>query len=177
MKSIRFAALLVLLFPLGLAAAGLESVYTDLDPKKCKTLSVDKETGDSEQQCPGVAGYRLKVSDGDLRQSVTVVDPQGKEHPLEYWSVISGGFSTLGPKAEWRVEQQGGKLVPKALIVRVNASENPEDPNKKTSYLAVAKLAPAKTCVTAKIPPGPKMNELAREAADAAQGQPCLQPK
>ncbi len=176
MKLLRIAGLLAGLLPLNLAAAGLESVYTNLDAKKCKTLSVDKETGDSEQQCPGVAGYKLKVSEGDLRQSVTVLDPQGKEHPLEYYSVISAGFSFLGPKAEWRVEKKDGKLVPKALIVRVNASENPEDPNQKTSYLAVAKLGPDRTCVTAKIPPGAKMNELAREAADAAADRPCLKP-
>lgn len=176
MKSIRCLALLLALFPLQLAAAGLESVYTDLDSKACKKQSEDKETGDWTQLCPGVSGYKLRVSEGDLRQSVTVLDPKGKEHPLDFYSVISGGFSFLGPKAEWRVEKQDGKVFPKALIVRLNASENPEDPNKKTSYLAVSKLTSEKICVTAKIPPGPKMNELAREAADASSGRPCLQP-
>ncbi|MFO1464593.1 MAG: hypothetical protein U1F66_12535 [bacterium] len=158
----------------GLRAAGLESVYSDLDPKRCKNV---KEAEDSfEMTCPGVAGFRLLVLEGDLRSSVTVIDPQGKEHPLEFWSVITGGFSTLGPKAEWRVEKQGGKSLPKALIVRVNASENPEKPNVKTSYLAVAKITPQEICVTDKVAPGPKMNEEARMAADSAAARPCRKP-
>jgi hypothetical protein len=153
-------------------AAGSESVYTDLNPKFCGKAKVD---GDSfEMKCPGVAGYRLWVLEGDLRSSITVIDPKGQEHPLEYWSVVAGGFSTLGDKAEWRVEKQGEKVVPKALIVRVNASENSENPNVKTSYLAVAKIAPSGICVTEKIPPGPKMNDLAREAADHAESKACL---
>lgn len=158
-----------------LRAAGLESQYTELAPKYCKNLKVE-EPDSAEMTCPGVAGYRLAVLEGDLRSSVSVIDPKGKEHPLEYWSVISGGFSTLGPKAEWRVEKQGAKMIPKALIVRVNASENPEKPDIKTSYLAVAKITPEKICVTEKIPPSPKMNELARIAADAAASKQCLQP-
>ena len=155
-------------------AQGFESVYTDLIPKSCKMLKGDKESESSEQLCPGVGGYKLLRLEGDLRESITIRDPQGKEFPLEYWSTIAGGFTNLGDKAEWRVEKSGGKIIPKALIVRVNASENSEKPDVKTSYLAVAKIAPGKACVVAKIPPGPKMNQLAREAADFASDRPCL---
>ena len=162
------------LISLPLQAAALESVYSDLDVKKCKTIEVDKETGDTESQCSGLASYRLVVTDNDLRQSVTVVDPQGKQYHLNYYSTISAGFSVLGPKAEWRVEKREGKILPKALIVRVNASENSEDPNKKTSYLAVAKITPGEICVTDKIPPSPTMNVAARLAADSAVNRPCL---
>ena len=157
-------------------AATLESVYSDLDLKKCKILQEDKETGSSESLCPGIADYKLIVTDDDLRQSVTVVDPKGKQHSLNFYSTISSGFSLLGPKAEWRVEKQGAKVFPKALIVRLNASENPDDPNKKTSYLAVAKITPESICVTQKIPPGPAMNEAARQAADDSAAKPCLKP-
>lgn len=66
--------------------------------------------------------------------------------------------------------------MPKALIVRVNASENPEKPNVKTSYLAVAKITPQEICVTDKVAPGPKMNEEARMAADSAAARPCRKP-
>jgi hypothetical protein len=60
------------------------------------------------------------------------------------------------------------------LIVRVNASENQEDPNKKSSYLAVAKITPQQVCVTDKIAPGATANEEARRAADASSSKPCL---
>lgn len=96
------------------------------------------------------------------------------QHSLDLWSVISGGFSSVGAKAEWRLLSQKGKLVPVALIIRYNASEDPESPNRITSYLAVAKITPSEICITDKIPPGPKANEDARRAADAASTKPCL---
>lgn len=146
-----------------------ESVYTDISPDRCKTIETHEETGGSVQKCPGVAGYGLLVEEDDLRQSVTVVSPDGRKHPLNYWQVITSAFSSLGEKAEWRVEKKGGKVRPYALIVRVNASENPEKPEQKSSYLAVAKITPGAVCVTDKV----KTNEEARAAADASADKPC----
>jgi len=172
MKKITLIFVLLLL-PLAAHSQGLESVYSDLSAKSCKTVQTDKETGDTTQLCPGIAGYKLKVYDSDLRQSIGVMDPSGKEQHLDYYHAISANFSSLGPKAEWRVDKKDGKLVPRALIVRVNASENPDKPDQKTSYLAVAKLGP-ETCVTAKIPPSKDMNEAAQQSADQAANKPCL---
>jgi len=156
-------------------AQSISSAYTSLDAKQCKTLkSSSAEAGSYEARCKGVGGYSLMVSEGDLRQNITVVTPAGKQHSLELWSVISGGFSSVGPKAEWRTVKQNSKLVPVALIVRFNASEDPSNSNKTTSYLAVAKITAAEVCVTSKISPGAKANEEARLAADDAANKPCL---
>ncbi len=153
------------------------SVYTPLGDKDCRKIK-SAEAGDDgyEGRCPGIAGYKLLLSEGDLRQNITVITPQGKQHSLDLWSVVSGGFSSVGPKAEWRLASQKGKSVPVALILRYNASEDSESPNKTTSYLAVAKITPTEICVTDKISPGPKANEDARRAADAASTKPCLKP-
>jgi hypothetical protein len=148
-----------------------DSVYTDIAPARCKTIETQEEGTVSVQKCAGVAGYELLVEDNDMRQSVTVVSPEGKQHPLNYWQVITTAFSSVGEKAEWRVERKGGKVRPYALIVRVNASENPEKPEQKTSYLAVAKITAGEVCVTDKV----KTNEAARQAADASADKPCLQ--
>jgi len=151
------------------------SVYTPLDPKQCRTLQSDSSEGGSYLgRCPGTSGYTLLVAEGDLRQNITVVTPQGKKHSLELWQVVSGGFSSLGGKAEWRMSRQKGKLVPVALIVRYNASEDPENSNKTTSYLAVAKITTAEICVTDKISPGASANDDARRAADVATTKACL---
>ena len=168
---------LVLFFSLALLApaTSVDSIYTDLSPAHCKTVKVDKETGSSVQTCPGVAGYSLLVEDDDGRQSITVLSPDGKRHPLNYWQVITTAFSSVGDKAEWRVERKGGKVRPIALIVRVYASENPDSPNEKTSYLAVAKITAEKICVTAKVKGGARANEEARRAADASADKPCLE--
>ena len=130
----------------------------------------EEEAGGSTSRCPGVAGHALKVMEGDLRMSINVITPDRKEHELSYWSVITGAFSTLGPRAEWRMRGER----PIALIVRVNASENPEYPERTTSYLAVAKITPAETCVTDRIGPVPDANTVARAAADRSAARACL---
>lgn len=174
-RSLIATTALSLSLPLFARASSPESIYTDLSPARCRTTKVDKETGSSVQRCPGVRGHSLLVEDDDARQSVTVVTPDGKRHPLRYWQVVTTAFSTVGEKAEWRVERRGGEVVPIALIVRVYANENPDAPDERTSYLAVAKITPAKVCVTEKIKGGATANEEARRAADASAARPCLQ--
>ena len=160
--------------PLTPAQGTITSVYSDLASGKCKTIEVDKETGSTVQNCPGIAGYKLQVLDDDARQSITVITPDRKEHPLDLWHVITLGFSSVGNKAEWRVLRNGNKISPVALIVRVQANEDSANPKRVTSYLAVAKITPDAVCVTHKILPGTKANEDARRAADNAQSAPCL---
>lgn len=150
------------------------SVYTDISGSRCRTIKVVEESGASVQSCPGIAGYKLEVEDDDARMSITVVAPGGKRSELSYWHVITNAFSSLGNKAEWRVARLKGKTTPVALIVRVNASEDPSNSQKLTSYLAVAKITPEKTCVTDKIGPSATANEEARRAADTAATRPCL---
>ena len=147
------------------------SVYTPLGEKRCRVLkSAKSENDDFSARCPGVAGYKLIFSEGDLRQNISVVTPKGEEHSLELWSVVSSGFSTVGPKVEWRLS----KSTPVALIIRYNTSEDAASPNKNTSYLAVAKITATDICITDKILPGPNANEDARRAADNATTKPCL---
>ena len=147
------------------------SVYTSLREKQCRTIKSAMAGDDGyEGRCRGAAGYTLLLSEGDLRQNITVVTPKGTKHSLDLWDVISGGFSSVGPKAEWRMSKQK----PTALIIRYNASEDPNQPNKLTSYLAVTKITTSEICVTDKIPPGAKANEDARRAADESANKPCL---
>jgi hypothetical protein len=153
------------------SAGGIRSVYTSLAERDCRVVEKDAETGGTDSRCPGTAGYALMVSDHDARMSVDVVAPGGRTHRLRYPAVISSAFTSLGPRAEWRMRG----ATPIALIVRVNAFEVPETPNAATSYLAVARLTPAGICVTDRIPPSADANEKARVAADASASRPCLQ--
>ena len=171
-----FCAFLWLLTGVDIAGAQTnQSVYTSLAEKQCRKLK-SAEAGDDgyEGQCRGVAGYALLLSEGDLRQNITVITPKGAKHSLELWDVISGAFSHVGPKAEWRMAMQNGKLSPVAIIIRYNANEDPDHPNKQNSYLAVSKITATEICVTDKILPGASANEDARRAADTAATKPCL---
>ncbi|WP_298611976.1 hypothetical protein [uncultured Thiothrix sp.] len=156
------------------AASPITSVYTALEGANCKTLeSQVDEGGWYKGRCKGIAGYDLLVMEGDIRQTITVVDPKKKEYPLELWNTVSSGFSSVGSKAEWRVQKQGNKPVPIALIVRFNASEDPEHPEKTTSYLVVSKITTESSCVTDVIKPQANANELARKLADQAANKAC----
>lgn len=164
------AAISLLILLLAAPAVGqVRSVYTKLDERSCKKLKTsDDEGGSYLGECPGYGRFKLQVIEGDLRQSVNVVFPDGSKSELDLWNV-SGGFSSLGPAAEWRLK--GKELI--ALIFRFNVSEDPEDASKLTSYLVVVKLEKGTACVTEAIRPTRSQNADARRAADKARSRPC----
>ena len=151
------------------------SFYTPLDSRQCRTIKTETTgAGDYEGRCRGLDGYSLTLLEGDLRQNIVVAAPDGAKHSLELWDVISGGFSHVGARAEWRIARQNGKQTAIALIIRYNVSEDADHPDKKTSYLAVAKITANEICITDKISPGPTANANARVAADNSATKPCL---
>ena len=150
-----------------------KSIYTSVDAKQCRTIkSSQAEAGDYLGRCTGTAGYTLLVAEGDLRQNVTVVTPSKKQHSLDLWTIVSPAFSSVGPTVEWRIVGR----TPVALILRYNANEDPQKPDKKTSYLVITKITADEICVTHKVAPGTKANEEARRLADEAGTKPCLKP-
>lgn len=158
----------------GAGAAGkVDSMYTSLNEPECRVTEHHEGEGEFyKARCPGVGGYELDFLEGDLRQTLTVIDPDGKEYPLTFWNV-SGAFSYLGKLAEWRVTKVNGKTKPIAMIVRFNASEDPEHTEKVTSYLVVSKITDSEICVTDVVDPIPNANEQARILADEAAGKVC----
>ena len=112
----------------------IESVYTSLESKTCKTLESETEgTGWYRGECKGAGGYKLQITEGDLRQSIDVVAPDKIKHELDIINHVSSGFSSVGEKAEWRVTRKGKLQIPVALIVRFNVSENSENSSIITS--------------------------------------------
>lgn len=153
----------------------IETIYTDLEASKCKTTESNEEEAWSVQECPGVAGYKLQVTEGDLRQTINVLAPSGEKYELDFTQKVSSAFSSFGNKAEWRVKKSNGKIQPIALITRYNVSENPEDSSKLTSYLVVIKFDGEFICITDIVKPIKDANVKARELADVAATKPCLQ--
>ncbi|MDX6695594.1 MAG: hypothetical protein QOF02_3197 [Blastocatellia bacterium] len=165
----------VLAFAVPASAQAVQSVYTDFSGKSCKTIEKDEAAaGYLLEECRGIAGYKLQVASQDLRQGITVIKPDGSKHDLDMGLIGGGGFSGLGPRVEWRVKRQQGKLVPIAIIVRFNV--NVGGAEKDTSYLTVTKLTPQKICLIDTIAPGPNANEKARQLADNSANKPCYNP-
>lgn len=144
--------------------------YTELEG--CELLRENREEGGFfEHMCPGLAGYRLRLTESDLRQNLAVIAPGGGEASLELGRIGGGGFSSLGSRVEWRGAAEGESFEPDAFVVRFQVAEEPY-PAPETSYLLAVRLTPA-PCVVGRIAPGPGQNESARAAAD--EPGPCIE--
>ncbi len=176
LKFIIFSLSIVLFAAVGAFAqmSKIQSVYTSLKTTGCKTLESKTEgTGWYRGECTGIGGYKLQVTEGDIRQSIDVIAPNRDKHELDLIGHVSDGFSSVGEKAEWRVTRKGKSTTPIALIIRFNASENPEDSSKITSYLVVSKITRNQICITDIVKPSAKQNEEAQKLADASASRPC----
>lgn len=158
-------------FCVSAAAAQNKSVYTSTKTSTCRTISSNpNEAGSYEGECQGVGGYKVRLLEGDIRQTLNIITPAKKKFELNFWAFYSG-FSAIGEKIEWRTKAG----VPVALIARFNVA-GAEDSSKSTSYLMVSKIGRSSSCVTDVVKPQPNQNEKARELADAAAGKPCMDP-
>ena len=157
-------------------SARVESIYTDLKAEKCRTIESSEEgAGYYRGKCKGVGGYELEVVEGDIRQSINIVQAaSGDKWELDFWRVVSSAFSSVGDKAEWRVQRVNGKIKPIALIVRYNTNEDPENTEKLTSRLVITKIEGEYVCVTNIVQPVRNQNVIARQLADVARFKPCL---
>lgn len=178
MKSRNFILIFASLLIFFNIAAGqnkkIKSIYTDLSAEKCKTIESNPDEGGSYRgECAGIGGYKLEVIEGDIRQTINVVTPDGDKYELNLWSIVSPAFSSIGEKAEWRVVREGKKVKPIALIVRFNASEDAENPGKNTSYLVVSKITGKTACITDVVSPMKNANLKAQQLADASANKPC----
>lgn len=167
MKKIIIIGSLILAFSI-FASAQNKSVYTSLETKTCKTIEQsDEGAGWYRGECKGVGGYKLEVTEGDIRQSINVITPSKKNFELNF-AQVSSAFSTVGARAEWRMKGAD----PVALIVRFNASDV-EDSTKSTSFLVVSKISKTESCITDVVNPGKNQNAEAQKLADAAANKPC----
>jgi hypothetical protein len=145
-----------------------QSVYTSTKTTACKTIrSTSKDAGSYEGECPGVGSYKIRLIEGDLRQTIDIITPAKKKFELDFWRFY-GAFSSIGEKVEWRTKAGA----PVALIARYEVAD-PEGVKKGTSYLIVSKISKTVSCVTDVVPPGARQNEEARRLADAAVSKPC----
>lgn len=167
MRKLLIASFCILVLA-GLAVAQNQSIYTSTKTSNCRTIkSVPDEGGYYEGECTGVGGYKVRLTEGDIRQTLTIITPGKKKQELNFWSLFSS-FSYIGEKLEWRTK--GGVAV--ALIARYNVAD-PEGVKKDISYLMVSKIGKTESCVTDIVKPGANQNADARVLADAASTKPC----
>ncbi len=127
-------------------------------------------------RCPGVEGYSLIVRRvGSGRKSIEVMDTTGDVFPLEYQQTVTTHMFSLGDSVEWRIAANDGKRQPVALIARVYAREDDDEPERITrSFFVVAKVEPTGACVTDSIAENAEDEAGARRLADSARERRCL---
>jgi len=146
------------------------SAYTSIDEKDCLTL--DSDNLGSIQECEAFRDIRVRVVEGDIRQSVTLTH-NNKEYILNFQSIVNSDFSTLGSKIEWRYEIGNPDNI-EGLILQLEVNDDPDDLDSVTSFLAVSKITENDICVIGKVLPQEKQHELARDMLDNSSKMPCL---
>jgi hypothetical protein len=147
------------------------SRYTSIGESECSLIEENLEEGFYwRRRCPGHAGYALERSEGDGRQDLVVISPDGSRSQLRLSTIVAkGSFNILGDTAEWRGRNPAE---PEALIVRMNVTRVPEPDKPDISNLVVVRLTEP-VCAVAIVPPAPGQNERARAIADGRLGD-CL---
>ncbi len=159
-------------------ASANDSSYTDLDYKACETLSVEEDISITFK-CPGLPGYPVYASEGDLRFS-TLFGQADKRYIDEAFETF-GHFNRTANKIEWRLGRNGK---PVATILRWFV-DNPDPDTGMTSdalrgqvlvVSTVAQPGAGKSCIAGYVDALANVNpnSLARSIADGiAPGFTC----
>jgi hypothetical protein len=161
-------AALVLFAAVPVLAADIQSAYTDLDIEQCTTIQAD-DFG-ALWACPGYKGTPVRVTEGDLRNTISFGLDSGAERAAEQ---TMPPFNSLGGKIEWRISNREGQWKPFAAIVRFFVDNGTgAEPQKQGQVLVVTQVKPGATCHIAYIDAlaNPDANAMAQKAADEKAG-------
>ena len=172
-RTCLFASLLAFI---SLPAQGAASLYTDLHGKACKTVEKDAASGASTRRCAGVGGYSLLVHEARAQTAIDIVTPRGAVYPLEYWEVVTPGLSHVGRKAEWRVVESHGKVVPTALLVRLDTGNTINEGPREAAgtIITAARIANDGACVVYQGDGVSKTADTTARTAVSEAGRRCL---
>jgi hypothetical protein len=169
---------------LAIAASGMSfaqeiaSVYSSTATRNCKKVDAAKDgEGDwSTWLCPGIGGYIVRVTEDDLRMTVSIgrnlkaaANEPASKHQF-------APFNSAHDTLEWRMAKgQPFATIQRWFLADVENSDKSGKPG-QAAMLIVTRLSPA--CHVAYVDvsanAGANANELARKAADErARGFDC----
>lgn len=156
----------------------LTDYYSDLSGEHCIRTVLEEVTGSTADRCPGPNGYMLDVLYDDDRMSIDVITPSKKQVSLNYWEIVSSGFSSIDGQANWRLKTINGKQKPVALITPFVATKNLENGDDLTiTYQVISKITDDEICIIGKVD---KMQadaeSLINSLINNADTKPCLSP-
>jgi hypothetical protein len=147
------------------------SIYTSTAEKDCRIVEAGTaDDGGGTRVCRGPSGLVVVVSEGDLRETVSVGRHRKAAANEPAAQERFGPFNSTTPTIEWRLP--GKDKPPYALIQRWHLADI-EDEGKDgrpiaKQLLVVTRLSPGPVCRVAyvDVKANSNANDLAREAAD-----------
>jgi hypothetical protein len=147
------------------------SIYTSTAQKDCRIVEAGTaDDGGGTRVCRGPAGLVVVVSEGDLRETVSVGRTGNAAANEPAAQERFGPFSSTTPTIEWRLPAKNKP--PHAMIQRWRIADI-EDEGKDgrpiaKQLLVVTRLSPGPVCRAAyvDVKANANANDLAREAAD-----------
>src|SRR5262245_31404696 len=163
-------ALACALVPFAASAEEFVTRYTSTATKTCKTVKVSRP-GEGEwatYQCPGIAGLIVRVTEDDLRMTVSVgrTLAAAEKEPAAMQSFSP--FNNINDTLEWRTVK--GAAAPFAIIQRwmLSDSENTDRNGRPlpVGLMVVTRLSPVCHVAYVDVKANTDPNVLARQAAD-----------
>jgi hypothetical protein len=155
--------------------ARLVSEYTSIAEDDCKVVDQnDAENGYYDAICPGLHDYKVHVSGGDDRYSVSISYGEGEPMKLTNIHNFHGPNSDL---VEWLIEKTSSGSSAKFLIHGLERQTISEDGDLgNENLLFVSRLAEDQTCTIAIVRQQQDMNAKARDIANDAGANPGKYP-
>lgn len=124
--------------------------------------------GGATRVCPGRSGFVVLISEGDLRETVSVGrnrQTAAKEPAAQAWF---GPFSSTAHTLEWRTADGNPFAIIQRWLIADNSEPDKDGRPATRSILAVTRLPPGAVCHVAyvDVTANPNANDLARQAAD-----------
>lgn len=145
------------------------------DEPDCRSDGGGRDSASWVLRCPGALGYALQVRGVDGRAALSVIDPDGGEHPVDAGGAVGHAReSRFGDAVEWRTVGEGSRAVATALVV-THVAVRPDGPRNSAGErldLLVVRLAD-EVCVTDRIPAATEARAEARRLAETAATRPC----
>jgi hypothetical protein len=163
-------ALALCAFPLhGASAQPAQSQYTSAKQKDCRTAEKSKPKEEmpwTVQACKGVGGLIVRISDADLRQTVSfgkTVAAAAKEPAAEQGF---GPFNHVHDVIEWRLRGAKPFATIQRWFIADNENPQPDGRPKDVPILVVMRLSPACHVAYIDASANADANALAQQAAD-----------
>ncbi|MFB9265709.1 hypothetical protein ACFFWD_21575 [Bradyrhizobium erythrophlei] len=171
MNYVTFATAAMALISMNLDQAGAQTIgsgYTSSAPKDCRMIGKPGEDGGTTRVCRGKAGLVVLVSEGDLREVVSVGrnrQAAAKEPAAQAWF---GPFNSAAHTVEWRAKGDQPFAIIQRWLIADNGEQDKDGRPTTKAMLAVTRLPPGAVCHVAyvDVAANPNANELARQAAD-----------